>query len=258
MALTLPGTTVPLTIADLQAIVAKVKPFFPNREVIIAGGAPRDVFHGRPIKDIDIWVGGTDETLVEGGAYSVRDSLNVGASRKSDGDINVVPLKESNKAAYLSAGFKVYNIDPGFHCLPTQIIWRPTDDLRRNVVESFDLGICQVWVDSRGLRGTPAFWKDSTNHTLTKVGNDWENDEAQAAKHLARVQAKYEGWKLRDERSKTPAITGSFTCSSGKKIYFTPTGHHDVETTIPQTLPALVWQEGLVTFAGRGGGKAWF
>jgi len=45
-----------LTLEKLQEIVRHARHVFRTEEVIIAGGAPRDLRNGAPVKDIDIFV----------------------------------------------------------------------------------------------------------------------------------------------------------------------------------------------------------
>ncbi len=45
-----------MTYPFLMSLVQDVKRAFPGASVVCAGGAPRDLYHGRPVKDIDIFI----------------------------------------------------------------------------------------------------------------------------------------------------------------------------------------------------------
>ncbi|MCA8296665.1 hypothetical protein LGN19_22990 [Burkholderia sp. AU30198] len=44
-----------MKLTDLQILAAEVRRVYPD--AVIAGGAPRDVLHGKPVKDIDVMTG---------------------------------------------------------------------------------------------------------------------------------------------------------------------------------------------------------
>lgn len=162
-----------MTLDDLRAIAATCRTVFPIS--LIGGGAPRDVFLGGPVKDVDLFVqcepgdfsrkvdelaalfGGTVKSEV---GYSYRDAPSVDIIRPDGPPINVVDR--------------------------TGCVF---DD-----VHDYDFGINQIAVTPSGLLYTPAFAKDMADHTITYRHGNVEKPEwhrKSSYQRMLRLQGKY-------------------------------------------------------------------
>lgn len=165
-----------MKLTDLQRLVVAARTVLPD--AIVSGGAPRDLIHGRPVKDIDLMTGRPLDSLLLG-----RLARAVGGTLAS-----VQPLDPSGDAEFeheiMLDGLPPLNVIDlsGFE------ITDPIDNLH-----DFDFGLSQVAVTPHGVVQTDAFRSDSIGGTVTYMGDrgreDWRI--ASSAKRLRRLEAKY-------------------------------------------------------------------
>ena len=161
-----------------ENIFEKVIHFIVNKQgfggpCFIAGGAPRDAFLGKHVKDVDVFVNLPIE---------VADGLFLNAAKDN-----------TSKNSYIGKNIKrVYNIFVPGCPVNVQIIndgriTHYTDDL----FKTFDLGICmfrwsplhsRIMVDDRAA-------SDSLKHQITVIG-------AANQEHIDRILEKYPGYVL--------------------------------------------------------------
>ncbi len=194
-----------LTIERLQNLCAWARGYF-GPSAIIAGGAPRDLLHGKPVKDIDIFVRVDGEDLVPSGGY-IED---IGFTEVVE---SPVPLGDSKFVmrckgfAELIGGEAVFRESPEQYAgladlcdiktseYPVQIIaidHDPVDDVHR-----YDFGLSQVFVTPLGLFFTPKYRLDDACRQITYTAEYPTYDQINRSKaRLARLQAKYADWSF--------------------------------------------------------------
>ncbi|MDR5879031.1 hypothetical protein [Caballeronia sp. LZ032] len=169
-----------LTIEDLKTLVVKARDVLPD--AVISGGAPRDILHGVPVKDIDLMTGyGVTKTVLErlaeavGGTFTVREPLDPSGMEEFEWEIDI------------GLGRPAINVI----CLDPFEITDPVDNLH-----DFDFGLSQIAVTPNGVVMTPSAVQDMYLHTISYEGDrgreDWRI--ASSAKRLKRLEAKYPRW----------------------------------------------------------------
>lgn len=164
---------------------------YKKSNLIIAGGAVRDILNGRPVKDIDIFV-------------------NIDIDELSDKEPCLFATQCRKAAQVLGGTIKFNTTDPQYHCLdiadiiveglpPIQIIGlcdiNPVDD-----IPLYDFGLSQCFVTTfAGPFYTTAYMSDLTCSTITYTrlltnGNLDTTDLfalRRSYNRLCRLQAKY-------------------------------------------------------------------
>jgi hypothetical protein len=169
---------------------------------ILAGGALRDLYNGKPVKDLDIFV----SAYVPSGDEEQNGDFHI-KSEVSTFDAIDAHMKE--------LGFLRDNIMPG-SVLPDEtdlersIIYKHHREgvldvnvclLRipvslKSVVERIDFGLCQIGCDCEGRTyATPAFFKDAFGEKFTLLRA--AGKERSLARY-DRLKDKYVGWPLID------------------------------------------------------------
>lgn len=192
-----------LTIGLLQELCSLARSYLGTSSLIIAGGAPRDVLHGTPVKDIDIFVQVTPDDLAlpttEFGAFNYDTDTFVAPSEPA---LSSFQQRCTNFARALNGGTAEFRQSPEAYggladlcdiktnSYPVQIIALfedPIDD-----VHGYDFGLSQVFVTPRGVFFTKAFQEDSDNYTITYIDGDRSEAAVERSrKRLARLREKY-------------------------------------------------------------------
>jgi len=167
---------------------------------IVAGGVLRDMYHGKAISDVDIFI-----------EYDYRDITQILGK-------TVPSLRDTFWEAYWHntlkcgaydscdfEGFKYAEEDDMLYAVWTttknglkyQIVF-VKDDPIHYVENYFDFGICKAYSDGNKIRFTDEFLKDSSNHTITLYSENLTEDQRNHAlnNHLPRIQEKYSGYRL--------------------------------------------------------------
>lgn len=163
---------------------------------ILAGGAPRDVYHQKPIRDYDIFFKEDPSlsTLIDFNKLT-RDMVNIGWSYGS----------YESYSEQLNHCTKIWDVDLISSTDGSiQIIHLDCDPLTF-VYDSFDIGLCQAFVEYRPasdnfmMRYTPNFLKDSREHTLTIAAKDmtYEQYAYTCDVHIPRLKHKYPNFKVK-------------------------------------------------------------
>jgi hypothetical protein len=165
-----------------KEVLAKVQAVCPR--AIIGGGAVRDLFYGKTVKDIDIFVGPeyVDRMRIAG--------LHLKA---------MVPYGRADQAEYAAFWgtrlLGVYDVDIEFDCecpsaIPVQLIVLKHFQGLEAGVSDFDLGFSQIGFDGARVYGSPLFWEDYRNGTITVPWADVVN-MARTERRLERMARKY-------------------------------------------------------------------
>lgn len=161
----------PIDFASLTALCRRIRAVFPN--AIIGGGAPRDVFLGGAVKDIDVFV-----------QCRIEDFKRLG-------DELAYQLKGT------AVGGNGYVHAPSFDILvhglpPLNIIQRDISPLMD--VGDYDFGISQIAVDGFTVIRSAACQKDVADNTITYMHAGVDKPEwhvLSSKKRLQRILAKY-------------------------------------------------------------------
>ena len=148
---------------------------------VIAGGALRDLWHGKPIKDVDIFI------------PMQADEVDLEAIERKV--LAIYPYSELVLTSMY--GQKGDVATPGFRNIFA--IWRMTvddviyemifiEDMGENMIEVFDISICQIMFDGELLHTTSEFNRTISDGVI-RVCNT--NRADRQVKRLRRVMDKY-------------------------------------------------------------------
>lgn len=168
-----------MTLSDLQSLLPTIREFLPD--AIIAGGAPRDAYFGKPIKDIDVMTG-----------YDVTRSMLERLAKAVGGRFDVLEPQDPSGCEEFEYEIHFDDGRPRLNIIDLNPfeIKDPVDNLH-----DFDFALSQIAVTPNGVVMTPAFVHDQYGHTCTYTGDrgkaKWRIDSS--AKRLQRLKAKYPG-----------------------------------------------------------------
>jgi hypothetical protein len=216
-------------------------------EAIIAGGALRDLFNERPIKDVDIFLRGQgnqgrNKSLME--KAFAKAGLKIEKQRVDDGGYFTTstefPDPKHTKAETGSGGFTRqryaeswtvlaapdrgaattrYNVVFVDDTLDTnRAAGKPPEGqnaaFRQTLLESFDIGLCRIACDGREVVSTPEYREDVVFKRISLlIPNTGSLD------HLQRIVKKYPDWQLNPAAKTTlqpapqPSPPGNFDFS---------------------------------------------
>lgn len=193
-----------LTIERLQTLCVLARAYFETDHLIIAGGAPRDILHCKPVKDIDIFVQVTLEQLAPPSAgFNDFEFVAPCASTDSTFQAQCKAFAEAlNGTAEFRKGPEAYGdladlCDIKTQSYPVQIIalfQDPVDD-----VHGYDFGISQVFVTPRGVFSSARAVEDDLNCKVTylREGDATPAQIERSRKRLARLREKYKHWNFK-------------------------------------------------------------
>ena len=173
-----------LTLFDLQSLCETARLVVRTTNLLIAGGAPRDIFSGAPVKDIDIFMmadktPGDDTPFAQGSRELATFLGGVVELVEGDGDYAEVFDICNITGADIHPDIQIIGIDRD-----------PVDDVHR-----YDFGLSQVFVTPRGPFFTEAAVRDFESHTITYTPSNPDAFAVERSrKRLARLEAKYPGW----------------------------------------------------------------
>ena len=175
-----------LTIEKLQHLCLIARGCFGSSEVIISGGAPRDVLSGTTVKDIDVFVSIDMEQLGR------ADSGFVKYCREFAAMVGGVPEFRPSVEHYVNC-FDLCDITKDGVKGAIQIIGGDGDPV--DGVPKYDFDLSQVFVTPKGLFGTQAAWAARASKTITFTPSAFDDKAMLRSKaRLERLRAKYPGW----------------------------------------------------------------
>lgn len=184
-------------------------------EAIIAGGALRDLYNKKPVRDVDIFLvsrGRTKanekfirEVFKEAGLSLVPQMTRSGGYYTSDKYSDLPPPKTGRKEIITGASnywsdlerreavFENWVVKAGLDKTEYNIIFMDPfykgKDFASKVIKEFDVGLCQIGTDGKSIFYTPQYKSDVQTQTITALmGGNHD--------HLKKVVAKYPDWKL--------------------------------------------------------------
>lgn len=169
---------------EWQGVLKSIREVFPS--AVIAGGALRDLFNERPIKDVDIFVPviydkeGSLDHLYEK-VWDLFAGENITLDQNSVYGIKTT--EEDDRDLY--AIFRLIRKDWSYDIILC--------DLGASKVENFDINLCQIAYDGKELITTRAYWNAVQDKTL-RVMNVNRTDRNKA--RLERLHQKYQDFEV--------------------------------------------------------------
>lgn len=179
------GTHTRTLTLNAAKVVKALRAALPRTRAVVAGGYLRDMLHGIPPKDMDVFVMSDDG---DGPTAALLQAIQV-----ITGPINWLCVGGEYWGAdsCLRVGEAQVDHDGNLHPVPINVIVLqkgilPADDARLN-----DFGMCQIWYDGERLQWTDAFLRDSVFWTFTlKVCED-VNQFARSMRRWERLRQKF-------------------------------------------------------------------
>lgn len=199
---------------------------------IIGGGAVRDAYNNKPIKDVDIFIGPMDVTYknnkhginffdVDFCLSNKKEIENILSLNPKNGDVfclsrqTPIPLNDSEdyyEDNYENNVCVVWDIVK--NKINYQIIAINTNP-KKYLTTNVDFGICMCYHDGISSFFSEEFLNDVNNKTITLCGKlDGKHVVLALAKHLPRLKQKYPEFKLMIEPTR---IVEKFLESKNKK-----------------------------------------
>lgn len=191
----------PLIPEAWREVLRKVQTVCP--EAIIGGGALRDLYNGAPIKDVDIFVRGRAD--IDSMISSLRAATSMNFER-----LDAVMQEYANSTADIEAvldGPKLKSCSDEFcgwscNCPSVQIIVCSvnspalTADFREHQLQRFDIGICQIAFDGKGVHQTVDYSLDVMSKRIRVAEMQTDERRARSLLRVERIAEKYPGWKI--------------------------------------------------------------
>ena len=163
-------------------------------DAIIAGGAVRDTFHGKPISDIDIFTT-LSSTVKKPGYFKDQKWLEYW--------VNFFGKTGLHSVRFLGNEYTFGSLDKHllavweikFEKTKYQIILLDKDPIKY-MTDNFDFGLCRAYCSGTKMHFTDAFIKDSMNQTITLYPEHLTDEQIEYAtgRHLKKLIAKYPGF----------------------------------------------------------------
>lgn len=159
---------------------------------VIAGGALRDLFLGRPFKDLDIFVHLHDPANDRAAIFSALTALGFCSSGTIDFSYAKGMTKECYAADSFTRSVMAFGCIPVVGLLEVQIVvLNEPFKLSR-----MDFGLCQIAYDGDALTYSDEFMHDAVNEVFTVCRADTEDELARSRRRYERLHNKYPGWNL--------------------------------------------------------------
>lgn len=181
-----------LTIPRLQELVALANKFFPSG-TFIAGGCLRDLLHGKPYKDIDLW---TCEPAAQFDGEDWWACVQKFAAALHCEKPTVRELVDGT--SYARGVLSIADMTSGWHMVPVQVINYEDDCTPFEMISGFDYGLCQIGLNERRLFTTQAYNRDHDLHRITLINPPATKGRADRARtRHQQLRERYVGWDFR-------------------------------------------------------------
>lgn len=156
-----------------EKILTYIRMVLPGSHPIIGGGALRDTFHDRPIKDIDVFLRAED---YPGGLDSPFLS-------------NLIPPSISEYVGRKDL-HGVYNFKEQIEGFDVQIILADYDNLK-DLAGTFDIGLSRITYNGDVLFIHPDFRVDSANKVFRIIRDESPSEVERSQRRITRLLQKY-------------------------------------------------------------------
>lgn len=180
---------------EWQDVLKQVQAVFPS--AIIAGGALRDLMHGKPIKDVDIFVPihldyvGSLEAAYER-VWDMFSGENIILDEASQYGVTTLEDKDRDLYAIFKLIRRMYGPVIDGQCYAYDLVLCTPDAAR---IETFDINLCQITYDGKHVRITGAYATGYLTRTL-RVMNVNRTDRNAA--RMQRMCIKYPDFTVED------------------------------------------------------------
>jgi hypothetical protein len=181
-----------------------VKSEMHHQPTTLAGGALRDLDNGRPVKDWDIFLGVCNESGPSGDTWFVEAVTRIIATHAAK--VLPQPPAALSAARYRAMGALLLGVtDLEIQGEYVNLVGFDIDLLHPNgrhwnrvVIETFDLGICQIATDFHQMDVTDDYNNDKANEIMTfthdAVNGNTSLGVKRAMRHWKRIHPKYPDW----------------------------------------------------------------
>lgn len=169
--------SITITTGVLWDILSTVRRDFYVPDAFIAGGAVRDLYLNRSVKDVDVWVPVTLSQMQRLAPNEVHNEYTV---------------TERGIFKVVKTFIKNIPVDIIYHEIPEGLSQR--DEMIRYIVGKFDFGLCMIWYADFGIVRSSAFDKDYCHKTLTEM-----NRTRARASRIERIRNKFPNYLLIEE-----------------------------------------------------------
>jgi hypothetical protein len=160
-----------------REILQEVQVMFPGATAVIGGGALRDAYHDRPIKDVDVFLRAKD----------FPNGLNHRLIKQ------LIPPSVSSYALR-SDMHGVYDCLPLMQGYQVQFILADFND-RIDLANTFDLGLSRITYDGNKLYLHPDFVEDSDAKQFRILRADDDGQTIRSERRIDRLLTKYPDFK---------------------------------------------------------------
>jgi len=178
-------------------ILKRIQKYIPT--AIVAGGVIRDLYHNKPVNDIDIFVPS------DSSEYAEKVSVFMESFWKKIFDITDESVYTPDRISILGEGSEEYEqknqVEMVWGVCKNRIDYNiivldmdPTEYVNR----FFDVGLCKAYCDGTKIRLTSDFLYDSQHKLLTVVSESMPHPEFDYMmdNHIVKLQEKYPNHKL--------------------------------------------------------------
>jgi len=199
-----------------------------NSETIIGGGALRDLFNGRAIKDVDIFIKAKSYKVTDD-KKDIREAFNSLGIETLEHKVKVHLGYSSPTVEFCSTDKVIINKGDeygfGRKTLQSYVVTSKTSGAEyniifvdnslvhgkgkafaKNMINRFDLGICQIGFDGSEVIYTEAYREDIEGKIITLKTSHDSNKE-----HLKRVMKKYHEWDICNASKKMFPVKSIFS-----------------------------------------------
>ena len=164
----------PDTLYQFSEILRQVRVLVPGSHPVIGGGALRDLYHGRPIKDVDVFLRAEDHP----------------APLSHPGISLMIPPSISGYALR-SDMHGVWNVREPLCGFDVQLIVADFGDMF-DLAETFDLGLSRITYEGgQYVHMTEDFLRDSLNQVFRILRSDDDGQTARSERRIERLLLKY-------------------------------------------------------------------
>ena len=188
-------------------------------EAVIAGGALRDLFNDRAVKDVDIFLQtlgstGKNKAFLKKAFAETKLEITQQEYAESDSYGSFMALSHfpsPQKIKFLEdVKMESWKVIAGPEKTEYNIVFVPEEkksghffqkrleppaiNFAEKLIGAFDIGLCQIAFNGKKIIKTPAYDADAKNKQLSLV-----NYNPGTLEHLSRLKKKYPGWDVQEE-----------------------------------------------------------
>lgn len=184
----------------MRAGLAQIQSQFP--EAVIVGGALRDTYFGRPVKDVDVFV--THIEAADGrdfiweklrAAFPLETNVQETGVFLSMSNVRLIVPDAKDYEDWSGGDVRaVYEVEIMEDQPPFQIITTSAPMTLHEARDRVDFDICQIAFDGRLVTASTGFQQAALTKTATYVGAGCDKQRDRSFKRATRLHGKYPDW----------------------------------------------------------------